>query len=852
MENEQAKKLCLELLHAETEQEVIDALGKHNLWDDSSCWRYYGDTELNWSQAGGQQGRADFALNEKVINSIDAVLTRECLLAGIKPESAEAPQSIREAVAKFIEHADKLTTTVGRVEDWTRAFRTKVAENISVFVTEPTGSKSGIKPSVNVADLGEGHTPEAFPVTLVSLGKKNKASVQFVQGKFCQGGSGAIRHCGDHKLQLIISKRNPMLVASHHLLPTYPQSNTDDYWGFTVVRREAATAANKLPMLTYLAPLGIADSPRRGGVLRFRSDVLPIFPKGDSAYERSVEWGTLIKLFAYQLRNTGNILRRDGLLYKLDLLLPDPALPVRLHECRPGRKGKGAAEQTTTMSGLFSRLHDPENENVEQAPPAEMLITVRGKQLVARVFAFKGGKGNTYRRNEGVILTVNGQAHAEIKDTIFARKAVGLARLQKDLLVVLDCSTLDANERDDLFMSSRDRVAEESPLFLELESSLMEALADHPGLRALRSRRAQEDLEEKLGNDKPLEQVLQKVLKSSPALAKLFGRGERLSNPFRPQDVKPAPNPPQLHAHPTFFHFAGKDADAPLRRAAHLGQKCRVIFTTDAIDDYFTRKYDKGKFAFKRMHDDQADPVLTFNGPNLVQGRATISFDLPTEAKAGDLIDYEVVVEDDVTQRRFVSRLQLKVAAAQPKKPNAPSVPHKPPGTPPGSSKDTGGLALPQCLHFERKEPKWAEHFSDVRDCLDLIAEPDEDNPDEMTYTFYMNDDNVALLTELKATKLNPKLAKKQFEIGAVLVGLALIYDKHQKREEDDQDEPNGNTDTGTDLRSQVKNMTRALAPVLLPMIQALGDLTDENLDFDEIEAALAANEEITDVAGAL
>ncbi|HKZ09719.1 MAG TPA: hypothetical protein VJL61_03320 [Rhodanobacteraceae bacterium] len=852
MDNEQTKELCLELLHAETEQEIIDTLRKYHLWDDASCWRYYGDTELNWSQAGGQQGRADFALNEKVINSIDAVLTRECLLANISPESPEAPQSIREAVAKFIEHADKVTAAVGRIEDWTRSFRTQVAENISVFATEPAGSKSGVKPSVNVADLGEGHTPEAFPVTLVSLGKKNKASVQFVQGKFCQGGSGAIRHCGEHKLQLIISKRNPALVASHHLLPTYPRDDSDDCWGFTVVRREAATAANKLPMLTYLAPLGATDSPRRGGVLRFRSDYLPIFPKGDRAYERPVQWGTLIKLFAYQLRNTGNILRRDGLLYKLDLLLPDPALPVRMHECRPGRQGKGASEQTTTMSGLFSRLSDPKNENVENAPPTEMLITVRGKQLVARVFAFKAGKGDTYRRNEGVILTVNGQAHAEIKDTIFARKAVGLARLQKDLLVVVDCSTLDANERDDLFMSSRDRVAEESPLFLELESSLMEVLADHPGLRELRNRRAQEDLEEKLGNDKPLEQVLQKVLKNSPALAKLFGRGARLSNPFKPQNVRPAPNPPQLRLHPTFFHFAGKVAGAPLQRMAHMGQKCRVIFTTDAADDYFTRKYDKGKFVFNRTRDGQIEPMSTFNGPNLVQGRATISFDLSKEATVGDLIEYVITVEDNVTQQQFVSWLQLQVAAAQPKKPNAPSNPHKPPGTPPGGSKDTGGLALPKCFHFERSEPKWAEHFTDIHDCLDLIAEPDEENQDEMKYTFYMNDDNIALLTELKATKLNPKLVKKQFEIGAVLVGLALIYDKHHKGDEDEQEEDSGDKESGTDLRSQVKNMTRALAPVLLPMIQALGELTDENLEFGEPEVDSAANEEVTEITAAL
>ena len=103
---------------------------------------------------------------------------------------------------------------------------------------------------------------------------------------------------------------------------------------------------------------------------------MPIFPKGHDAYKRAVEWGTLIKLYAYQLRNTGNIIRGDGLLYKLDLLLPDPALPIRMHECRPARRGAGAAEQTTNMNGLFARLSG--NENLEHAPPGETPITVRG------------------------------------------------------------------------------------------------------------------------------------------------------------------------------------------------------------------------------------------------------------------------------------------------------------------------------------------------------------------------------------------------------------------------------------------------------------------------------------------
>lgn len=239
MKADSAKDLCDLLIHADAEADVMALLKKAGYWDDPSCWRYYGDKELNWSQAGGQQGRADFALNEKAINSIDAVLTLKCLLEGIDPESPAAPASVREAGAKFIEHTAKLTTSGGRVEDWSVTFRTKVAENISIFTTEAAGSKSSTKPSVNISDLGEGHTPEAFPDTLVSLGKKNKALVPFVQGKFCQGGSGAIRHCGTARLQLIVSRRHPKLIGAPNVRRAIPRMTP------TIVGVSRSSAARK-------------------------------------------------------------------------------------------------------------------------------------------------------------------------------------------------------------------------------------------------------------------------------------------------------------------------------------------------------------------------------------------------------------------------------------------------------------------------------------------------------------------------------------------------------------------------------------------------------------------------------
>jgi hypothetical protein len=333
---DEAKKLCLELMNSDAEEEVVDLLRKRGLWDNPDYWRYYGDDELNWNRAGNQQARSDFAANEKLVNTIDSRLMLECMLAGIPTDNPSAPQSMREAVNRFIEKTwgGSLKVSGGRIEEWPTKFRTQIAEGISVFVTGPKGQK----PCVNVADLGEGHTPEAFPDTLLSLGKHNKIRVNFAQGKYGQGSTGAIRFCGKRKLQLIVSKRHAKLLGNKAVAASYPKDSTDDCWGFTVVRREGEGLNIRTPFYSYLAPIGADEAPRKGRVLRFKAGEMPLFPKGDEAYKRMVDHGTLVKLYEYNLASVSNILRRSGLRPKIDLLLPEPALPMRFHECRDHQK----------------------------------------------------------------------------------------------------------------------------------------------------------------------------------------------------------------------------------------------------------------------------------------------------------------------------------------------------------------------------------------------------------------------------------------------------------------------------------------------------------------------------------
>jgi len=103
LDNARVKKLAMDLLRADSEDDVIRILREANLWEDRNLWRLYGDKEGNFAQAGNQQALPEAALVEKIVNCCDARLMCECELRGIDPEAEAAPRSVRDAVAMFFE-----------------------------------------------------------------------------------------------------------------------------------------------------------------------------------------------------------------------------------------------------------------------------------------------------------------------------------------------------------------------------------------------------------------------------------------------------------------------------------------------------------------------------------------------------------------------------------------------------------------------------------------------------------------------------------------------------------------------------------------------------------------------------
>jgi hypothetical protein len=91
-------ELFNDLLKAEREEDVTDALiawGFEKFTDAN--WLPYGGVANNFGMVGAQQADALGALVEKIVNSIDAVLMRECYRRNIDPRSNLTPWVALEA-----------------------------------------------------------------------------------------------------------------------------------------------------------------------------------------------------------------------------------------------------------------------------------------------------------------------------------------------------------------------------------------------------------------------------------------------------------------------------------------------------------------------------------------------------------------------------------------------------------------------------------------------------------------------------------------------------------------------------------------------------------------------------------
>jgi hypothetical protein len=468
------------------------------------------------------------------------------------------------------------------------------------------------------------------------------------------------------------------------------------------------------------------------------------------------------------------------------------------------------------------------------------------------VYAFKDGRADTYRENEGVIFTINGQTHGALPKSLFNRKKVKMGRLADSLLVMVDCTGISVDAREDLFMTSRDRLSGHQ-LRKDIEAEIEEIIAKHPKLKQLANERRASEIQDRLADTKPLEQVLESIFKSSPTLSSLFLTGQRLSSPHNTLPsgavgnngkgsgngngqgtgtgtgggVGPGPVPFVGKPHPTYFRFEKMKDGEQKFRDCEFGRRCRLTFETDVENEYFRRPSHPGRVDVEVLEGPIEGREVNYS-MTLHDGRAHWSIELPEAVAIGQSVTLQCIVADDVNPAGIVNVVKLTVRPQAEHKPGQNgNIKSNTSGG--GGGEKPGGIAMPDVKRVKKDE--WKKHGFDEKSSCKIVQESGDEAE---VYTFYVNVENLYLSHEQKAGGEPPELLEAKFVYGNVLVGLALIQDRIN-RDKSGKKDSGAEGDEGDDkaaepVEDQVARTTRALGPFIIPMINRLGALSAEEV----------------------
>jgi len=204
---------------------------------------------------------------------------------------------------------------------------------------------------------------------------------------------------------------------------------------------------------------------------------------------------------------------------------------------------------------------------------------------------------------------------------------------------------------------------------------------------------------------------------------------------------------------------------------------------------------------------------------NLWNGIANLNIKLPSLAKPGDLLHFQSEVNDISRVEPFIEEFFVQVEDKIDKKPGKPGK-RKPPSSD-KKGKDAinkSYLDLPNVI--EVYEDDWDQHSFNKESALKVI------DSGEDGYDFFINMDNIHLLTEKKAnTKVDTKLLSARYKYGMVLIGIALLKDdKDSSKKENNENRE----DEEASVYEKISYLTKAISPMLLPMISGLGELEEE------------------------
>lgn len=640
------EQILLRFVKAQSEEEVSKIL--NDPFFDKALWKPYGGTDSNFGTITNQMGKATDSLCEKPINSIDAILTKECLKRGINPEDqSKAPKSMKEAAQEFLD------IPKGDIKLLSEKRRGELAKNILIIADGSSG-----EPNITIADRGEGQRPDDFEETLLSLNRSNKNKIKFVQGKFNQGGTGVLPYCGEKKYQFVLSRRSIEF-----------DKNSD--WGFTLVRKKPDVPDNaKLPWFEFFTD-------HDGKIFRFPGKPLPILPWGEELVD-----GCFIKLFNYRLPNPTDVTRR-GLWGDMNRKLYAPVHPLYIYEMRhdkfPKIKGKN---DKLLLSGTRYRILTHKEDIRERFPIPCTINGIGELKIETTIFNHstlqKGNVNKTvdYTNNKPLYLTINGQSHFEMEKWVF-RSKTALPTLSDYMMIHIDLSKFD-KIFSEIFMGSRDRVRSDSKVYKLLEERIFEDIRIHPKIVELEEEYKRLN-NESYAKDPTINGLIRRAISQTPSLWKLFGTGDFIDQPEAPK-ISKDPIPFKGKPIPTYLKpKSDKEIIGNFEKKIPFdGTPTFIYFVTDAEEGY-----DIADDGTERLHI-KTPPGITYTNFGLHRGQISIKLIASSNAIDGDVLDEKLIVTlDRPNAKALVSQAVLQYYKPKKGPKRGPRGPRKYPGVNP-------------------------------------------------------------------------------------------------------------------------------------------------------------------------
>lgn len=691
MDNE-SKSLCIQLLHAQNEDEVTKIIEKNPSIFEQGNWLPIDNRQDNFGLVEAQGRNPERALIEKITNAIDAVLIKECKERQIDPESEKAPRTIKEALELFFNIED------GDLSSLSEDKRDRLASLIYV-VAENFEERQA---NFYIFDKGEGQKPVNFKNTFLKFGG-NKAKTYFVHGRFGTGSFGVLPNAGDNKYQLIISKGF--------------QDGIDGLWGWTLIRKNrSADMQTRHAWYEFIT--------NRGEIYSFSAkDLAPLLKQGIK-YERidipDFTYGTIIKLFNYDLANSSDI---DRDLFRIfNRYLSIPALPFRILDAQV----KGNVGPGKEVEGNLNRLkkNKEELEGKGKIQIQKVLLPKLGYVNIDIYIAKRRAGKKSYieserlaTNEEAVFFVRNGQSHGELSRQ-FIRDELGLEYIAKDTAIYIDCTNTPSVNFDDVFPPTRDALRENRHR-IAVQETLRKELKDFEALKEINLARRSEVIAESIEKTKDFETFINDLYQLDPMLRKL------LTGPLRISDLSTrggsVPKQYEGKFFPTFLKLADHEIKNNGCKSIPINSYGRIVLETDAQNDYLHRENDKGELLFD------------FNGEvgsyKLYNGRLTLKALPPKDQKAGESGILKITLTRPY-DKPLVQEFEVKFTT-----PIEPRTVEPPPPSPPNVNQ----LALPEPNIYTKE--KWQNLGYDENDVCELSVERNQQNSHYILKEVNLNED---------------------------------------------------------------------------------------------------------------